>query len=117
MRVAPPSPDAQADDQGQNQGQDQPQGDGPAVQSVKMIQQGFKQLGDIIQKSAGSLPPEDMKLFQSAVQATDALIQSLSGPAGQQGQNPPAKAPGGPPQSNSPMPMNANAGAKPAPQY
>lgn len=110
MRAAPPDSAEQEAPPQPPQGQDQ--GEGPAAQSVKMIQQGFQALGKLIEQSGGKLPPEDLKLFQNAVQATDALVQSLMGPSGGE-QGVPPKPPGGP---QGPMPQNANAGARPMPQ-
>lgn len=102
MRVTPPQSDPQAQAQ---QPQAQPdQDNSPAAQAVQMIQQGYIALGKIIQSAGGSLPPEDIKLFQTAAQATDALLQSLSGPSGGQG---------GPPPPSGPMAQNANAKAQP----
>lgn len=104
MQVAPPS--------GPPQGQPQQQGPDPQ-QIIQMIQKGFEELGKLLQSAGPNLPPEDMQLFEAAAQATDALIQSLMGPAqGSEGQGgPQQKAPSGP---GGPMPSNANAGAQQA---
>lgn len=91
-----------------------PQGgqQGPSPeQAIQMIQLGFQSLAKMIQAAGQNLPPDDIKLFQAAAQATDALIQSLTGPA--QGQEGPQQPPGRPAPSE-PMAANANAGSRPA---
>lgn len=88
-------------------------GGGAAEKAIMSIQQGFMQLGKMIEAAKGQLPPEDMKLFQQAASATDALIQSLTG--GEAGEGP--EEPEGKPAPGGPMPDMAKAGAQPAPQY
>src|SRR5476651_2374883 len=106
-QVVPPSG---AGPQGAPGGPQQGQPAGGAEQAVHMIQQGFQVLGKMIQAQGQSLPPEDVKLFQGAVQATDAFIQAMSGP--QQGQQPQAPSR---PQQSGPMAPNAAAGSAQSP--
>jgi len=95
MQVTPPNAPQPPSEQG-----------GHAEQAIKMIQEGFMQLQKMMQAAQGQLDPQDIKLFQAAVQATDNFIQAITGG----GEPAPQKSPGGP------MPANANAGAKPMPQ-
>ncbi len=100
-QVMPPSgAPAGQPQQGEEQG-------GNPQEAIQDIQEGFMQLGKLLQANQQSVDPQDMKLFESAVQATDAFIQSISGPAQ-------PEAPSRAPQSG-PMPPNANKGAKPSP--
>jgi hypothetical protein len=98
------SPPQGGQPQGAPQGGQQ-DGGGPAVAAIKEIQAGFQALGQLLQQSQGQVDPQDMKLFQAAVQATDNFIQSLSGPA--QPSQPK-------PQQSGPQDANANQGAQPA---
>ena len=113
MRVQPgaqAAPQAQPPQQGPQQDPQggPPGGQSPAAQAVKMIQDGFTLLGKLIKSAQGQLPPEDLKLFQTAAQATQQLIESLTGPAqGQQGAPPARPSPGGP------MPANASQNSQP----
>lgn len=112
MRVAP---GAQAAPQQGQAPQPSPQGgapsggagSSPAEQAIQMIQQGYTILGKLMQSAGQNLPPDDMKLFQAAAQATDALLQSLTGPA--QGQGGPQQ-----PQQSGPMAANDNGRSQPA---
>lgn len=106
MQVTPPS-QAPKPAQGAPQvpgGQPKP---GGAEQAIQMIQAGFKQLAQMIQAAQGKIDPNDVKLFQAALQATDNFIQAIMNEP-DQGQAEPAKSPGGP------MPANANAQARPS---
>ena len=90
------------------QPQQQQQGPANPEAAIQQIQQGFMSLGKLIQANANQLDPQDIKLFQGAVQAADNLFQALSGPAdGAQGKAPAPRSSGGP------MPMEANAQARP----
>ena len=95
-------------------GQDQDQGSSMAEEAVQQIQQGFQTLGKMIQAAGDSLDPDDVQLFQQAAQATDNMIQALTSPAEEKGAPPRGPQPK---KANSPMPMNANETARPAPQY
>lgn len=110
MQVTPPQGAPQGAPQAAPGGQ---QKQGSAEQAIQMIQMGFKQLGQMIQSAGPKVDPQDIKLFQAALQATDNFIQSIMGaPQEEQGEAPPGK-----PAPSQPMPANANAGARPAPQY
>lgn len=98
---APPSPQGPAPQQAQ--GGAPGQGQSPAIQAIQMIMQGYKVLGQMIQQAGQGLPPQDVKLFQTALQSTEAFIQALTSPAQQQQQQPPQRPSG-------PMPMNAGPG-------
>lgn len=108
MQATPPTQPAQGAPQAQPAG-NQPS---PAAQAIQMIEKGYQALAQMIQGAGGNLPPSTMKLFQNAVQATDALLEDLTSPQGGQGGPQPQpqaqKAPGGP------MASNANANAQPA---
>ncbi len=59
----------------------------------------------MLQQAGAQLPPEDIKLFQAAMQATDNFIQAISSPPqGGQPQSPQGQASG----RAQPMPANAN---------
>lgn len=89
------------------QGQaDAGQGESPAQEAVENIQQGFQQLGQMLQSAGGKLPPSTMQLFQKAVGATDAFLQDLTGGGGEEEAAPEPKGP---------MPANASKGSAPAP--
>jgi len=77
--------------------------------AIKMIQTGFMELGKMIQAAGNQLDPQDIKLFQGAVQSTDNFIQAITGPA-----EPPQQQRKAPSQ---PLPANASVGAQPSPNY
>ncbi len=112
MRVTPPqggsAQGAAAPSQGPGPSAGgQPQQASPEA-AIKMIQTGFEQLAKMIQSAQGQVDPQDVKLFQAAVQATGNFIDSMTGP--EQGAKPVNQPP------SQPMPANANAQAQPAPQ-
>lgn len=112
MRVTPPqqAPGAQQQEQGpSNPGG--PAKPGGAQQAIQQIQSGYGALGKMIEAAGGQLDPQDVKLFQTAVQSANDFFQALSAPAQQQ-QQAPDKA-----QPSQPMPDMANKGASPSPQY
>ena len=100
----PPQQQPQATPPG---GQDQGAGQ-VAQKAVGMIQQGFQVLGKLMQAAGPQLDPQDLKLYHSALQATDLLLQSLTSPVDE--------APAAKPQPGGPMPAMANAQARPMPQ-
>lgn len=107
MTPAQPTPSPNGAPSPANGGSPPAQAQGPSPeQAIQSIQQGFMALGKLIQQAGQNLPSEDLKLFQAAVQATDTMIQSLTGPE-------PSSAAPTPRQAGGPMAANANAGAKP----
>lgn len=111
MQVTPPSQGQPPQGQAPKAPGGQPQAGG-AEQAIQMVQKGFMMLGKMIQAAGSQLDPQDVKLFQVAVKATDDFFQALLSPSQAPQQQGPA-----PKQAQAPMPMNANAGARPAPQY
>lgn len=107
MQATPTSP-------GQQSAPSQPaQGGGGAEQAIQMIQKGFETLSKMIESAGQQIDPDDLKLFQVAVKAADNFIQAITSPEQDEAQEQaPQKG-----QPSGPMPQNANAGAKPAPQY
>lgn len=85
------------------------QGASPAAQAIQMIEKGYATMAQMIKAAGPQVNPEDIKLFQMALQATQAFIQGITAPA--QPQPPPGQ---GRPQPGGPMPMNANKNATPA---
>lgn len=109
MQVTPPN-EAQQDSAPSEPGA-KPQ-EGGAQQAIEQIQTGYKALGEMIKAAGGQLDPQDIKLFQNAVQSADDFFQAMASPAQEQQQAPaPKQAP------SQPMPDMANKGAQPAPQY
>lgn len=100
MRATPPDQQAPQDDE-MSEGQEQPQQGGSAEDAIGMIQKGFEALGKMIQGAGQQVDPQDVKLFQQAVQCTDNFIQSITGPA--QGEQ------AGKPTPSGPIPQNAKA--------
>lgn len=98
--------------QAQPQGQGQPAQGGGAEQAIEMIQKGFEVVSKMIQSAGQQVDPEDVKLFQMAVKATDDFIQAITSPEQDESQGQDQK-----PQQSGPMDPNAKAGAQPAPQY
>lgn len=89
----------------QSGGQQAQQGPSP-VQAIQMIQMGFQALMKFVGQAQGQLPPEDLKLVQSAAQQTDAMIQALTGAAQPQQQPQPKQ--------GMAMAMNQRAGSQPS---
>jgi len=101
MRVAPGAQAASAPGpKAAPQGQPSPQVS-PA-QAIQMIEHGFLALGKALQAGGSQLPPDDIKLFRQAAQATDAMIESLTGGSQDQAQQAQKPSPAG-----GPMPENA----------
>jgi hypothetical protein len=109
MKQAPPGAEGSPEEESQEMPEQESAegGGGEASAAIQSIQDGFKKLSEMMQGAQGAVSPEDMQLFQSAVQATDAFVQSISGPAQE------APAPQGPPPAGGPMAAHANANAKP----
>lgn len=100
--------------QGQPSAPSQPeQQGGSAEQAIQMIQKGFESLSKMIQAAGNQVDPDDIKLFQQAVKTTDDFIQAITSPGQDEAEEQaPQKA-----QGSGPMPQNASANSKPAPQY
>ena len=86
---------------------------GSAEQAIQMIQKGFETLSKMIEAAGEQIDPDDIKLFQTAVKSTDDFIQSITSSEADEPNEPEAEKK----QASGPMPQNANAGARPAPQY
>lgn len=110
MRVTPEQ--SEMPPQEGQQEAEQPQGGEPAEQIIESLQQGFAALGQLIQQAGDKVDPADVQLYQTAAQATDALIQSLTGPSENQGRPQQEQSPGGPMSEND----KVNGSAQ-APQY